>query len=206
MSRAKVSAPSASSITVLSVAVLALLAERRMHPYEMLQTLTERRADRVVKLRQGSLYHAVDRLERDGFIVATGTAREGNRPARTTYRLEPSGRTALSEWVSIALRSAGREYAAFPVALAEAHNLSAPMVSELLESRRAGLRAEWSDLRAELDERFARGTPEVFSLELDYSLHMLDAEIAWIGAMLERLRAGAMAWPDQCTTGSPGPE
>ena len=60
------------TLTPLAVAALALLAERPSHPYEMYQTLVQRSEDRLVKVRPGSLYHTVDRLEAHGFVRATG--------------------------------------------------------------------------------------------------------------------------------------
>lgn len=71
----------ATALTPLGITVLALLFERPMHPYEMYQLLIQRRDDRLVKIRPGSLYHTVDRLERQELVVALGTEREGNRPS-----------------------------------------------------------------------------------------------------------------------------
>jgi DNA-binding PadR family transcriptional regulator len=44
----------------LALAVLALLYERPMHPYEMASTLKERREEESIKLRYGSLYTVID--------------------------------------------------------------------------------------------------------------------------------------------------
>ena len=43
----------AYQLTSLGVSVLALLRERPMHGYEMFQTLVQRHADRIVKVRPG---------------------------------------------------------------------------------------------------------------------------------------------------------
>ena len=47
------------TLTPLALAVLDLLQERHMHPYEMQQTIRERCTDHVIKVRAGSLYHTV---------------------------------------------------------------------------------------------------------------------------------------------------
>ncbi|HSN10800.1 MAG TPA: PadR family transcriptional regulator, partial [Propionibacteriaceae bacterium] len=54
----------------IGVAVLALLAERPMHPYEMLQTMRERHEDVALPVSIGSLYHAVSRLAEKGYVRA----------------------------------------------------------------------------------------------------------------------------------------
>ena len=44
----------------LALAVLALLFERPMHPYEMAATLKQRHKEDSIKLRYGSLYTVID--------------------------------------------------------------------------------------------------------------------------------------------------
>ena len=44
----------------LALAVLVLLFERPMHPYEMAATLKERHKEASIKLRYGSLYTVID--------------------------------------------------------------------------------------------------------------------------------------------------
>ena len=66
-----------------------------MHPYEMYQLSLQRRDHRLVKIRPGTLYHAVRRLGESGLVAALGTEREGNRPERTTYEITDAGRDQL---------------------------------------------------------------------------------------------------------------
>uniref|UniRef100_UPI002457CCC0 PadR family transcriptional regulator n=1 Tax=Nocardia brasiliensis TaxID=37326 RepID=UPI002457CCC0 len=111
------------AVTPLGIAVLALLEERPMHPYEMYQLLIARREDVLVKVRPGSLYHTVARLAEQHMVQSEGVDREGNRPERTTYRITEGGRTALRARIAEIVRYPAPEYPMFPVALAEAHNL-----------------------------------------------------------------------------------
>ena len=55
------------SLTPLGITVLGLLSERTMHPYEMYQLAAARRGDQLVKIKPGSLYHTVTRLEKQDF-------------------------------------------------------------------------------------------------------------------------------------------
>src|SRR6478735_8009853 len=54
----------------LGLMILALLSERPMHPYEMQRLMVARGDDRVVRVQRGSLYPAVERLERAGLVEA----------------------------------------------------------------------------------------------------------------------------------------
>jgi DNA-binding PadR family transcriptional regulator len=83
----------AYQLTSLGISVLALLKARPMHGYEMFQTLVERHADRIVKVRPGSLYHVVDRLTEEKLIRRAGTARDGKRPERAVYEVTDAGVT-----------------------------------------------------------------------------------------------------------------
>lgn len=67
------------SLTPLAVSVLSLLSQRPMHPYEMYSVMLERHEDELVKVRPGSLYHTVERLQRDGLVKSLGTDRPTGR-------------------------------------------------------------------------------------------------------------------------------
>jgi DNA-binding PadR family transcriptional regulator len=190
-------------LTALGVASLALLAEEPMHPYEMYQLLMARHEDRLIKIRPGTLYHAVGRLEESGFVEAIGTEREGNRPERTTYRILPAGRKALDARVQAMLSTPVNEYPVFPQAIAEAHHLPADVVAELLEQRLVYLTADLDFLvQAEAVVR-SKGVDRKRWLDLTYEQAMRRTEIAWIRALLEELQTGQLPWEDPQSTPSP---
>ena len=59
---------------MLSLAVLELLAEAPMHPYEMKQKMHERGHERAIPLKAASIYDTVERLFKAGFIATTKTS------------------------------------------------------------------------------------------------------------------------------------
>src|SRR5215475_484917 len=59
----------------LALAVLALLFERPMHPYEMGLILKQRHKEESIKLRYGSLYTVIDLLLKRHLIVAKESPR-----------------------------------------------------------------------------------------------------------------------------------
>ena len=180
------------SVTPLGVAVLALLFERPMHPYEMWQLLVARRKDRVVKVRPGSLYHTVERLERDELVAVAGTDRQGNRPERTTYEITAGGRDAVRQWVADTVRAPVAEYPRFTLGLSELHNLTSAEAIALLDQRIEALTAEL----AALDDvaEFARDVPELFTIPFSYTRAMVRAELDWLRTFVGRVRDGAVPW------------
>ena len=76
----------------LALAVMALLYERPMHPYEMVSVMRERGKHESVRLRYSSLYSVVEALVREGLISPRERRVEGRRPERTVYELTDAGR------------------------------------------------------------------------------------------------------------------
>ncbi|AXH37215.1 PadR family transcriptional regulator [Humibacter sp. BT305] len=183
-----------AELTTLAVAALSLLVEAPMHPYEMFQTMTLRRTDQLVKVRPGSLYHTVARLERDGYAREMGTSREGNRPERTTYEVTESGREALRERLTAMLASPVPAYPEFALALAEAHNLPLDEVRSLLERRVGSLRAELEDVGIGVGAVLAKDLPRRFWIEAQYRRTLLESEIDWIDSLLSDLADGSLPW------------
>src|SRR5580698_9534278 len=102
----------------LALAVLALLFERPMHPYEIASLMRHRAIHDAIKLNYGSLYTVVDLLLRHGLIEPQSTAREGRRPERTVYRLTEPGRRRFDGWLRELLRTPAKEYTQFAAGLA----------------------------------------------------------------------------------------
>src|SRR6516165_9851217 len=101
----------------LALAVLALLFERPMHPYEMGLVMKQRHKEDSIKLRYGSLYTVIDLLLARGFISARGIARDGRRPERTVYEITNSGRDELRCWMADLIGEPVKEYPQFEAAL-----------------------------------------------------------------------------------------
>jgi len=77
---------------LLGLAVLSVVLERPMHPYEMAAVLKERGKDADLPIKWGSLYTVVANLEKHGFLAAVESVKDGGRPERTVYRITPAGR------------------------------------------------------------------------------------------------------------------
>src|SRR5262249_22240594 len=127
--------PPPLDISGLALSILELLNERPMHPYELAATMRNRHYDEFVRLNFGSLYHTVESLERDGWIVPAEREREGGRPERTIYRLTDAGRGVLLEAVGNIVSQPRREYQYFSAGLMFMHHLTAEAAAGLLQQR-----------------------------------------------------------------------
>lgn len=184
-----------NDLSPLGICVLGLAAERPMHPYEMLQLIIARREERLVKVRPGTLYHTVARLTEGGLLQQVGTDRDGNRPERTVYRITDAGRVRLADRLRNMLATPAAEYPAFPLAIAEAHNLSREEVAQLLHRRRDTLADNLHELSDALAEAAGRGVSRQYVLDAEYTAALLRTQIDWI----DRLRAELPDLEWQCS-------
>lgn len=184
------------AVTPLAIAVLALLEEQPMHPYEMFQLLIARREDALVKVRPGSLYHTVARLAEQELVLAEGVDRAGNRPERTTYRITERGRAALRTRITEILRSPSPEYPVFDVGLAEAHNLPKADVLALLGERLAQLEGQLAEVGMLIGWATERKVPRRYVLVLPYRQAVLGAEVRWLADFLTELDGGGLDWDE----------
>jgi DNA-binding PadR family transcriptional regulator len=170
-----------------------------MHPYEVATTLRERGKDQSIKLNYGSLYTVVEALQQHALIVAQETEREGRRPERTIYRLTDAGCMELVDWISELLSIPVKEYTHFEAGLSLAGVLSPEDIVALLIQRCNRLDEEISRQRTILQLMSERGLARLFVIETEYSVSMLEAELAWTRNLADEIKSGTLADLDQWT-------
>ena len=173
----------------LALAVMVLLIERPMHPYEIAQTLRRRGKDSSLKINYGSLYTVVQNLQKHGFVEVAEVQRQGNRPERTLYGITDAGRVEAAEWLSDLLAVPAREFPIFGAALSLMGVLHPDEVTRLLVERLGSLDVRAASLRGAL-EKLQETLPRLFVIESEYELHMVQAEAAWVRGILAELTAG----------------
>jgi DNA-binding PadR family transcriptional regulator len=190
----------------LALAVMALLFERPMHPYEMASTMKDRRKEASIKLRYGSLYTVIELLQARGFIAAKETSRAGKRPERTVYALTPNGLDELRDWMRDLLRDPAKEYPQFEGALCLLPVLPPDEAVALLRQRALQLSGKVRQMEAQLAELAQQDIaamtgaqelpaplarqktfPPLFVVENDYRLAMVKAELGFVNELLRRI-------------------
>src|SRR4051794_9339854 len=179
-------------LTPSELTVLQLLHEGPTHPYEMQRVVRERRIDLLVPVRRGTLYHAVERLEKRGLIEAVETTREGRRPERTVYRITEAGVDALIDRLRELLAAPKRDYPPLTQALSFISRLEPADAVAQLELRIGWLEAEVAAFRAMLDN--AGELPRHWLVEEQYVLALLEGELAWVRTLTDDIRADRVTW------------
>ena len=181
-------------ISPLALSILQLLDERPMHPYELASTMRDRHHDEFIRLNFGSLYHTVDVLERDGWIVSTEREKEGGRPERTVYKLTKQGREVLVRVVGDILAHPRREYPHFAAGLMFMHHLGAAEAAGHLADRVVALKATIEKLNRILAEVREAGVTRLALIELEHKIAMLEAERRWVINLEKEINEGKLEW------------
>ena len=178
--------------TPLALAVMNLLMEHPMHPYEMKSKMKERGHDQVIKLKGGSIYDTVERLEQGGFVTAQETSREGRRPERTVYAITDIGREEILAWLRELLAEPINEYPQFGAALAFFAVLEKDEVVRLLKLRSALLDGQIAGSEKQLKTFLEMGLPRLFLIEGEYAQAIKQAELDWIRRLIRDIEAGGL--------------
>ncbi|MDN3352665.1 PadR family transcriptional regulator [Actinomadura sp. DC4] len=181
-------------LTPLQMAVLRLLSDEQMHPYEMQQRIREFAIDEVVKVTHGSLYHAVARLTEQGLIEPVETSREGRRPERTVYAITETGRDeALSRLREFLMRPI-QEYPCFGMALSFVAMLPPAEAASLLDRRTVALEAKLAAHDTVVESLIKQGLPRVQVIEVEFLNSRLRSELDFVRALSEDIKDRRLDW------------
>jgi DNA-binding PadR family transcriptional regulator len=194
---------------LLALALLSLLAQQPMYPYEMAQTLRVRGKDKTLKINWGSLYTVVRNLEKYGFVEEAETVREGRQPERTVYRITDAGLAELRDWMRELISVPEEEHGGFVAALSEGGILPPDEMAELLRKRLTAVDKANAGQEADL-RLWAERLPRVLLIESEYELAMRKAEADWVRGLLKEITEGTIsgidAWRRMHETGQPPEE
>jgi DNA-binding PadR family transcriptional regulator len=173
--------------------VLGLLMEGNKHPYEIRQTIKARNWNESFKLRDGSLYYAVDQLREDGLVEAAEIVPVPgeNRPDKTIFRITEAGREAFIKLVYKQFEQSS--YPQHPVfkALPFVRHCEPDMIISLIEKQITCCEERLARLRMiyELKSPFIPGGSSVF---VRGCIQFSETELSWLNDMLAEAHSGKL--------------
>ncbi|MGW3658821.1 PadR family transcriptional regulator [Streptomyces sp. NPDC005151] len=186
---------SAPRSSPLALTVLALLHYKPLHPYGIQRLVKDWGKEQVVNVRQrASLYRTIERLNGDGLIAVRETERDQQYPERTVYEVTDAGRETARAWLEEMLSAPKQEFPEFPAALSNLLLLTPEEMANVLERRADALAEKLDGLEAAMAAEADQGLPRITRLETEYLRAVTAAELKWVRAVVEDLRAGGLAW------------
>ena len=166
--------------------VLGLIYERDTYGYEIKATAHLWGLERWAQIRDGSIYHAIGKLEEEGLIKERDSEPSPNNRPHYVYCITASGREAFVALLRETCRSAPTEGRGIDFGVAFIRHLPSSERVALLKERHASLRAARASLMAGFDtlhqyESLAPWVP----LGMQHSLMRIDAEIEWNLKMID---------------------
>lgn len=173
--------------------ILGLLMEKDRHPYEIRETIKQRNWNVTFKLRDGSLYYAVDQLRADGLIEAAEVipVPGESRPDKTVYRITEPGKAALMD-----LMVAQMEHQAYPqhpmfAAMPFVKHADPAKVVELAEKQLAACECRIGHLRNVLDIKKDL-LPPGSRLMIEGVIRFSEAERGWLADLIAQAGSGKL--------------
>ena len=172
-------------MTNAELAILSLIAEGPRYGYEIEQTIEERGMRDWTEVGFSSIYYLLNRLEKAGFARGK-MCRSGSRgPSRKVYEITSKGRNAQIKATIEVFSVARHSYTSILLGVANLSVISHEQAMEVLNN--------YCQLLVERRTKVAntarsqRPLSNVAESLFDYSLTMINAELAWVQKFMAQL-------------------
>jgi len=168
--------------------VLGLIYQRDTYGYEIKATARLWGLERWAQIKDGSIYHALAKLDEEGLVEERNIEQlENNRP-RYVYRTTEKGREAFLSLLRETCRTAPTEGRAIDLGLAFIRHLPPEERANLLEERQTQLNKAHASLLVGFDNLHQHETlPSWVLASMQHSLARIEAEIQWNLEMIDRV-------------------
>jgi DNA-binding PadR family transcriptional regulator len=178
----------------MKLMVLGLLMENDRHPYDMRQTIKNRNWNYAFKLRDGSLYYAVDQLRESGLIEASEVVSVPgeHRPDKTIYRITEAGRAHFLELFYAQMEQTAVPQHPMMMTMPFLRHGDQKRIAEIAERQLEACKKRIANLEAKLEE-LGKFMPSSSRRMIDGMILYGRAEKAWLTDTLEEARSGRFA-------------
>jgi len=175
-----------SNLSGAEAALLGLLSEKTMHPYEIEQEVKYRDMRYWTELSMSSIYKLLRKLEREGMVYKREQKSPENR-LRKLYSISTEGERALKSRIRALLSEPEHTRWQVDIGTYNSNILSDNEVREALHKYRQSLREKISgyrDLQKFLEDS---GCPRYRLAVAIRPVYLLEAEIGWVNSVLTQL-------------------
>lgn len=160
--------------------ILTLLAEEPKYGYQIKLDFEKAIGDAWI-LNVGQVYTTLQRLERDGYVVAEADGADGQQ----RYRLTPSGSSEVQAWMAspVDQGAASRDAVSIKILLAIESSVATP--ADVISVQRRATMSSLQDLQRMRSD--ADDADLTWLLQLDRLVFLAEAELHWLDRVEDRL-------------------
>lgn len=176
----------------LSHAILGFIEFRPMTGYDLKKYFDQSIAH-FWSATKSHIYQALEKLEKDGFVVSQIIPQEG-KPNRREYQITETGRTELRRWLTSPLPP-GQLREGWLIQVFFSHKSSNEEIAALLKARMIAIRERLTVYRTVVQEVVAQNAERVgierarqlWQITLDHGIDYYEFEIAWLEKTIDRV-------------------
>lgn len=170
--------------------ILGLLRERPLYGYEIKHIIEDHMGD-WTSIAFGSIYFALGKLDKDGFIKKIATEQEGNRPSRSVYEITETGREEFKRLLQEVWQDIELQDYTFDIGLFFIQALSTGERILYAENRVKQLEGILHHLNVhQLEHDDKEHLPPIAEAIFEHSRVHMQAELNWTRELLDNLKQG----------------
>ena len=166
--------------------VLGVVNQHDTYGYDIKATAHLWGLERWAQIRDGSIYHALGKLEEEKLIEERDVEQSDNNRSRYVYCITPAGREAFLTMLRDTLRTAPTEGRGIDIALAFIGSLPREeRIALLRERHEALLEARTSLLQGFEGIKCYDNLPPWVAVSMNHSMRRIEAEIEWNSELIK---------------------
>ena len=163
--------------------LLGLLRERPLYGYEIKQLLKERMQDSD-RIAFGSIYFALNNLEKQGLIKQVAIEKSGNRPSRSVYQITAEGEKEFFKLLKEVLSRPESFLFAMDLGMSFLHLLPKEEVAECIHFKMLKIDEGIEEIKQTQTETGFKALSAANAVPL-HQLYHLEAEKKWLSQLLK---------------------
>ncbi|MFC1849582.1 PadR family transcriptional regulator [candidate division CSSED10-310 bacterium] len=176
-----------NDLLMSEAALLGLLTEETMHPYQIEKVVRERCMREWTELSQAAIYKLLNRMEKAGLVKKDRTVTKENR-IRNTYSITKAGRAALKQKVEVVLSEPEHIRWRLDVAIYYSNSLTPKKRNDCLRTYRQNLEKRINYFKETYDYMDSIECSEHRKEIALRPVYLLEAEVKWVDAVLKKWR------------------
>ena len=168
--------------------ILGILKRRPLHGYEIKHIIEESMGD-WTNIQFGSIYFALNKLKKDGFLEIAGREKQGGRPSRLIYEITEKGKLEFKKQLEALWAQYDRQYFSLDIALFFLNELPKNKALAGVEKRMMYISEALNHIAQHEDAELNRPeVPAVAHAIFSHTRIHMEAELQWLSELREKLR------------------